>query len=230
MMPGGVVRAFDAHSGALRWSWDTIPASAPAAGNSKAAEWQTGAANAWSIMSVDPQRDLIFVPTGSASPDFYGGLRPNIGALTGVACAQKQERSLWDSNCASRSLDYDAFRHCLNSSCLQRGRRCCRHTGQQNRTSLRTQSRYGKAGVSGGGASRSRERCSGELASPTQPFPMPAPPPPVLQNSHMMREAPQDREICCTIVVAPKAFTPSTSRGTSSWASKLGAWMERQWP
>src|SRR5580658_7936749 len=78
-MPAGVVRAYDARSGALRWSWDPIPN--PVAGTSNGTagnhtERQTGAANAWSIMSVDPQRDLIFVPTGSASPDYYGGLRP----------------------------------------------------------------------------------------------------------------------------------------------------------
>src|SRR2546422_11111837 len=35
----------------------------------------TGAANAWSIFSADPARDLVFIPVGSASPDFYGGER-----------------------------------------------------------------------------------------------------------------------------------------------------------
>src|SRR5579864_1427840 len=73
-MPAGVVRAFDARTGGLRWSWDPILAAAPASTN-KDAEWRTGAANAWSIMAVDPQRDLIFIPTGSASPDYYGGSR-----------------------------------------------------------------------------------------------------------------------------------------------------------
>ena len=36
---------------------------------------RTGAANAWSIISADAARDLVFVPVGSASPDFYGGER-----------------------------------------------------------------------------------------------------------------------------------------------------------
>src|SRR2546426_5400119 len=68
----GVVRAFDARTGKLAWSWDPIPkeASDPARktwqGDSAA---RTGAANAWSIISVDPQRGLIFIPTGSPSPD-----------------------------------------------------------------------------------------------------------------------------------------------------------------
>src|SRR5580658_5106231 len=77
-MPAGVVRAFDARTGALRWSWDPIPTNTAAdTGQSKDSAknivLSTGAANAWSIMSVDAQRDLIFIPTGSASPDYYGG-------------------------------------------------------------------------------------------------------------------------------------------------------------
>lgn len=71
-MPSGVVRAFDARTGALRWSWDPIPQDTPKTSSS----WMTGAANAWSIMTVDVARDLVFIPTGSASPDYYGGLRP----------------------------------------------------------------------------------------------------------------------------------------------------------
>jgi quinoprotein glucose dehydrogenase len=74
-MPGGVVRAFNARSGALRWSWDPIPPNSANSAN-PAKTWKSGAANAWSIMAVDPERDLVFVPTGSASPDYYGGLRP----------------------------------------------------------------------------------------------------------------------------------------------------------
>ena len=76
-MPAGVVRAFDARTGAPRWSWDPIPPNAPDAETAAPAKtWVTGAANAWSIMTTDAERDLIFVPTGSASPDHYGGLRP----------------------------------------------------------------------------------------------------------------------------------------------------------
>jgi quinoprotein glucose dehydrogenase len=56
-MPGGVVRAFDARSGRLRWQWDPIPSTGANAGGA----WRSGAANAWSIMTVDPERRLVFV-------------------------------------------------------------------------------------------------------------------------------------------------------------------------
>ena len=76
--PSGVVRAFDARTGKLRWSWDPIPAGGGGA-RAKAAEGETafhlGTANAWSILSVDLERDLVFIPTGNTSPDYYGGER-----------------------------------------------------------------------------------------------------------------------------------------------------------
>jgi quinoprotein glucose dehydrogenase len=126
-MPGGVVRAFDARSGALRWSWDPIPPNAPeqpgeatpaasaTTGGGKGT-WRTGAANAWSIMTMDAGRDLVFVPTGSASPDYYGGLRPGddkwadsvvaLRAKTGEVAwgFQLVHHNLWDYDTASPPL------------------------------------------------------------------------------------------------------------------------------
>jgi quinoprotein glucose dehydrogenase len=98
----GTVRAFDAKSGKLKWTWDPTPAG------------QTGAANAWAPMSIDVARDLVFVPTGSASPDFYGGARPGddrfansvvaLRASTGrlVWSFQVVHHDLWDYDVASR--------------------------------------------------------------------------------------------------------------------------------
>ncbi len=62
----GFIRAFDVRSGVLRWEWSPIPAERSA---------QTGAANVWSTISVDPARNLVFVPTTSPSTDYYGGGR-----------------------------------------------------------------------------------------------------------------------------------------------------------
>lgn len=64
----GIVRAFEARTGKLRWKWDPIPWA-------QKTEPHTGAGNAWSAMSVDREHDLVFVPTGSAAPDYFGGIR-----------------------------------------------------------------------------------------------------------------------------------------------------------
>src|SRR5262249_11621287 len=96
----GVVRAYDAKSGVLRWSWDPIPtrgsdgARATWAGDS----WRrTGAANVWSVMSVDAARGLVFVPTGSPSPDHYGGERlgANAHANSVVALRAASGEVVW---------------------------------------------------------------------------------------------------------------------------------------
>lgn len=102
-MPRGVVRAYDARTGALRWSWDPIPW----------AEKQlvrTGAANAWSTLSVDAARDLVFVPTGSASPDYYGGARPGDDKWANSVVALKASTGafVWGFQVAHHDLwDYD---------------------------------------------------------------------------------------------------------------------------
>jgi quinoprotein glucose dehydrogenase len=96
--PAGVVRAFDARTGALRWSWNPVP------------RGQTGAANAWSIISADPARDLVFVPTGSASPDFFGGERTgeNLYANSIVALRASTGKLVWHFQVVHHDLwDYD---------------------------------------------------------------------------------------------------------------------------
>ncbi|MBS0374268.1 MAG: pyrroloquinoline quinone-dependent dehydrogenase [Proteobacteria bacterium] len=121
----GVVRGYDARSGALRWAWDPIPRAAripaeagnPAFGDveAQAATW-TGAANAWSLFSAAPEQGLVFVPTGSASPDFFGGERPGdnhwansvvaLDAATGVLRWGRQlvHHDLWDYDVASQPV------------------------------------------------------------------------------------------------------------------------------
>jgi quinoprotein glucose dehydrogenase len=115
----GVVRAYDARTGALRWIWDPIPTTSSDPvyvqlnGGSAA---RTGAANAWSIMSIDPARGLVFVPTGSVSPDFYGGERLGsnahanslvaLNAATGALVWHQQlvHHDLWDYDVAAQPV------------------------------------------------------------------------------------------------------------------------------
>jgi quinoprotein glucose dehydrogenase len=72
--PPGDVRAFDVRSGKLRWIFHTIPHPGEFGYDTWPKEaWKTsGAANNWAGMSVDMSRGIVYVPTGSASFDFYG--------------------------------------------------------------------------------------------------------------------------------------------------------------
>jgi len=111
--PPGIVRAYDARSGALRWTWDPVPRDDrdPAfAGWRPEQARRVGAANAWSILSADPGRDLLFVPTGSASPDYYGGERlgRNDYANSLVALRASTGRPVWHFQVVHHDLwDYD---------------------------------------------------------------------------------------------------------------------------
>jgi quinoprotein glucose dehydrogenase len=103
----GIVRAFDARTGQLRWTWNPTPWA-------DKTEPRTGAGNAWSTLSVDPKEDLVFIPTGSSAPDYYGGLRKGddkwansvvaLRASTGkfVWGFQVVHHDLWDYDVASQ--------------------------------------------------------------------------------------------------------------------------------
>ena len=73
----GDIRAYDVHSGKLRWSFHTIPHPGEIGYETwpKTAWRYSGAANNWPGMSVDAKRGIVFVPTGSAASDFYGANR-----------------------------------------------------------------------------------------------------------------------------------------------------------
>lgn len=108
----GIVRAFDARTGNQRWAWQPLDdQGAP-----------TGAANAWSVLNVDAARDLVFVPTSSPSPDFFGGLRPgdnrhanSVVALRGstgelVWSFQTVRHDLWDYDVAAQPVLVEVVR------------------------------------------------------------------------------------------------------------------------
>lgn len=97
-MPSGEVRAFSARTGKLLWTFDPMPGT------------RTGAANAWSAITPDPANGLVFVPTGSASPDYYGGERPGNNQYSNsvVALAAKTGRVVWAFQTVHHDLwDYD---------------------------------------------------------------------------------------------------------------------------
>jgi quinoprotein glucose dehydrogenase len=99
----GVVRGYDTRTGKLLWTWDPIPW----ANQQKV---RTGAANAWSTIAADEKRGLVFIPTGSASPDYYGGERPgdNRWANSVVALKASTGEFVWGFQVVHHDLwDYD---------------------------------------------------------------------------------------------------------------------------
>ena len=83
--PSGVVRAFDVRTGNLRWAWDPVPPDWKFEKGDRGRFFQTGTPNVWSILSGDEERGIVYVPTGNAAPDIYGGDRQGLdgGAARG---------------------------------------------------------------------------------------------------------------------------------------------------
>jgi quinoprotein glucose dehydrogenase len=99
----GTVRAFDAITGKSVWTWEPIPWGAKQT-------MPTGAGNAWSTIAADPALGLIYVPTGSASPDYYGGMRLGDGrdADSVVALEAATGKKIWAFQIVHHNLwDYD---------------------------------------------------------------------------------------------------------------------------
>jgi quinoprotein glucose dehydrogenase len=233
-MPSGVVRAFDARSGALRWSWDPIPPNPTEATKKKssgAGTWRSGAANAWSIMSADPERDLLFVPTGSASPDFYGGERlgDDKWADSVVALRAKTGELAWDFQLVHHDLwDYDTASPPLLAT--------LRHTGQNVSVVIqgnKTGFLYVLNRDTGAPVFPVEERpvpqsnVPGEVTSPTQPVPMAPPPlaPQRLSADEAWGLTPADRETCRNWLSGFRnsgVFTPPSLQATLVMPGFLG--------
>jgi quinoprotein glucose dehydrogenase len=95
----GHVRAYDVRTGRVRWTFHTIPRRGePGSETWPNDAWKTACgANSWPGMSVDSRRGIVCVPTGSASPDFYGGGRrgSNLYANTLLALDATTGRRIW---------------------------------------------------------------------------------------------------------------------------------------
>jgi quinoprotein glucose dehydrogenase len=112
-MASGEVRAFDARTGALRWTWNPVPqdpqdpAYATWAGD---AAQRSGGANTWSIIAADLKNDLVFLPTTSPAVDYFGGTRlgDNRYANSVVALRASTGKMVWQFQTVHHDLwDYD---------------------------------------------------------------------------------------------------------------------------
>lgn len=109
----GEVRGYDARTGTLKWTFDPVPrtASDPAYDTWHGPDaHRTGAANAWSIIAADTARGMVFLPTSSPSPDYFGGERlgDNRYASSVVALRAATGQLVWSFQTVHHDLwDYD---------------------------------------------------------------------------------------------------------------------------
>jgi quinoprotein glucose dehydrogenase len=231
-MPSGLVRAFDARTGALRWQWEPlVPNDADSATPNDGKVWRTGAGNAWSVMVVDPERDLIFVPTGSASPDYYGGMRlgDDKWADSVVALRAKTGELAWGFQLVHHDLwDYDSASPPLLAT-LQHAGKSVPVVIQGNKTGFL----YVLNRDTGVPVFPVEERpvpqsdVPGEVTSPTQPFPL-APPalvPQKLSADDAWGITPTDRDGCRERIKGLRndgLFTPPSLQGSLSEPGNVG--------
>ena len=95
----GHIRAYDARTGKIRWTFHTIPWPAEYGYDTWPPEaFKTaGGANSWAGMTVDTARGIVYIPTGSATPDFYGAERvgANLFANSLLALDATTGKRLW---------------------------------------------------------------------------------------------------------------------------------------
>jgi len=192
-MPSGVVRAFDARSGRLRWSWNPIsddPADPTYETWSHGSE-KTGAANTWAPISVDAARGLVFLPVSSASPDYYGGERrgANVYSDSVVALHAKDGKVAWYFQTTRHDLwDYDNPAMPLLCGVQHAGAELPALVQPTKRGSLFVLNRESGVPIFGV-VERAVPQTDvpGEQTSPTQPFPVL--PPPLIPQSQSADEA-----------------------------------------
>ncbi len=112
VMPPGDVRGFDARTGALRWTFHTIPMK----GEAGYETWvpgtaeKTGNGNVWAPMSADDELGLVYLPTSCPTNNFFGGERPgdNLFANSLVALEAETGRRRWHFQIVHHDVwDYD---------------------------------------------------------------------------------------------------------------------------
>lgn len=232
-MPSGVVRGFDTRTGTLRWTWDPMSTSrrGTSKGKSSRRRWTAGAANAWSIMSVDPERGLVFVPTGSASPDYYGGLRPGNDKWADSVVALHAETGTlaWGFQLVHHDLwDYDTAPPPLLTTLEHDGKKLS-VVIQGNKTGFL----YVLNRDTGTPIFPVTERTvpksdvPGEITSPTQPFPEKPPPlaPQKISPDDAWGISPEDQQACRQQIEGLRnegVFTPPSIRGSLAIPGNIG--------
>jgi quinoprotein glucose dehydrogenase len=227
----GEVRGYDARTGALRWTWDPIPQSNrdPAFSTWRDPTANVAAANAWSILVADPERDLVFVPTSSASPDYYGVFRlgANVYANSLVALRASTGEVVWHFQTVHHDLwDYDNASPPALVTLTREGRQVPAVL-QATKTGMLfvLHRETGEPLFPVSERPVPRSTIPGEEAWPTQPFS------PIVLSPHSFSlesvwgATAQDRDACRQEIAALRnegIFTPPSEQGTLVIPSNIG--------
>ena len=220
-MPSGAVRAFDVRTGRPLWKWEPLPwVSGPE-------PHRSGAGNAWAPLAADAGHDLVFVPTGSPSVDYFGGSRPgdNRDADSIVALRASSGEKVWAFQLVHHDLwDYDTASQPL----LFRWRDKVPAVAVMNKTGMI----YVFNRLTGEPLFPIAEQAvpqsdvEGEQSSPTQPFSSVEP----LVSMHfqidqMAPKDSEDEEFCARLMNDVRyngPFTPPSMNGTVVYPASLG--------
>lgn len=231
--PHGTVRAYDTSTGKLKWTWDPIPRDDkdPAAASWRGGNKTVGHANVWAPMSVDTKRGLVFMPTSSPSPDFFGGLRPGNNEHANSVVALKAEtgelvwsfqtvhHDVWDYDNPAQptlvTLNIDTGPHDVVIQPTKQG-----FLFVLDRDTGKPVFPVEERPVPQGGV-------KGEVLSPTQPFPthVPALVPQKLTSDEAFGFTPWDRAACRDLIAATRSeglYTPPSLQGTILFPSTGG--------
>ncbi len=231
--PSGDVRAFDARTGKLVWRFHVVPREGEFGNDTwEADSWKDrGGTNAWSILSVDHQRGIVYLPLTSPSTDLYGGDRKGANlfgnSLVALDAATGQRR--WHFQTIHHDIwDYDLPAQPSLITVTRDGKR------------VPAVAQITKTGfvflfdrVTGKPLFEIAERpvaaseVPGEQAWPTQPFPVKPPP---FTRQGMSREelndlTPESKEFCSKLVegaVFGSLFTPIGLKPTVLFPSTNG--------
>ncbi|HEX5067540.1 MAG TPA: pyrroloquinoline quinone-dependent dehydrogenase [Myxococcota bacterium] len=233
--PGGVVRAFDARTGALAWAWDPIPPNqvpdSAAAASNGGPHYRRGTTNAWSTLSGDPQLGLVYVPTGNTSPDYYGGQRDGLDYYSSSVVAlradtgevawhfQTVHHDVWDYDVPSQPVLFEFPGKDGPVPALAQATKMGHLFLLDRRTGaplFPVEERPVPQGA-----------VPGETLSPTQPFPTKPPPlhPATLTPDEAYGFTPWDRGACRDAVASLRSdgiFTPPSLQGSVQYPGMAG--------
>jgi len=232
-VPGGVVRAYDVLTGELSWYWDPLPpGQAPDDNQDESQRYARGTTNVWSIISVDEKHNLVFLPTGNTSADYYGWHREkdfdyyssSVVALDGdtgevVWNFQMVHHDTWDYDTPSQPTLFDFKKDGELIPALAQPTKMG-HLFFLNRTTGEPLLPVEERPVPQEGL------VPGEYLSPTQPFPVkPVPLHPYgLRGQDLFQLTPFDTSCADQLATIRDEgiFTPLSTEGTLMYPSPLG--------